>query len=249
MIILSKAQFVFRIAAIFFMIELIIMLLLSFFFIGYSPLIETLIDVSLLTTCATPLVYILVIKPYIFAINQLLEQMKQQALTDDLTLLANRRACLGHIKQLISYSGRHHMHSAILYIDLDHFKKINDAFGHLAGDAVLLEIAARLQNNLRNEDYVCRVGGDEFVASLPAIDVSAKVAMNIVKAMSDRLINALTMPIPYGNTSLKVGASIGVRIVTPNCQSVDEILSDADSAMYIAKGSSTHKIHFFERGS
>ncbi len=213
-------QVILRIAGIFAIIEILIMLGFAFIFTNYSPITETLIDVSILTTLATPLVYLTVIKPYITAIHELVASMKQQALTDYLTQLANRRAFEEHLKRLIAYSQRHGIYSAIIYIDLDGFKAINDIYGH--------------------------AGGDEFIISLPDIANSTEQAIKFSKSISKNILKSLTTPIQYENTVIHVGASIGIRIVTPINDTIEKILAEADSAMYKAKQSLKEKIMVFE---
>lgn len=239
-------QVILRIAGIFAIIEILIMLGFAFIFTNYSPITETLIDVSLLTTLATPLVYLTVIKPYITTIHELVASMKQQALTDYLTQLANRRAFEEHLKRLIAYSQRHGIYSAIIYIDLDGFKAINDIYGHAAGDFILISTANSLKKIVRQEDIICRAGGDEFIISLPAIANSTEQAIKFSKSISKNILKSLTTPIQYENNVIHIGASIGIRIVTPINDTVEKILAEADSAMYKAKQSLKEKIIVFE---
>ena len=168
--ILSKNQIIFRIAAIFILIELLIMLNFEYILTGLPPFVETIIDVCLLTLSATPLVYFTVIRPYISAVNQLLDHINRLALYDDLTHLMNRRAFAEALSRIISNGTRHGTYSVVLYIDLDDFKQVNDHFGHSAGDAVLIATANRLLKLIRKEDVVCRAGGDEFIVIISAID-------------------------------------------------------------------------------
>lgn len=242
-------QVIFRIGVIFAIVELLIMIAFGCIFIGFSPITETIVDVSLLTILATPLVYLTVIQPYISKINELMKSIKQQALTDYLTQLANRRACWDHLKRLVSYSKRHGIHSAILYIDLDKFKAINDIYGHAAGDFVLITTANRLRELVRQEDFLCRAGGDEFIISLPAIAKSSSKTIETSKYVADRILQSLTKPIPFENVLLNVGVSIGLSIVTPKSESVEKILEEADTAMYESKQSSTAKIIVFNQNN
>lgn len=237
-------QVILRIAVVFAITETLIMLGFVFIFTNYSPIIEAFIDVSLLTIIATPLVYLTVIKPYITTIHQLVKSITQDASTDYLTQLANRRAFEDHLKRLISYSQRHGIYNAILYIDLDNFKAINDIYGHAAGDYVLITTANRLKKLVRQEDLICRAGGDEFIISLTAIADSTKLAIKFGKSIAKSLLESLSTPIQYENNVLSVGSSIGLRIVTPISATVEKILSEADSAMYEAKHSAQKIIVF-----
>ncbi len=118
-------------------------------------------------------------------------------------------------------------HMAILVIDIDGFKDINDSHGHAAGDQVLVEIAKRLQHNCRQSDRLARLGGDEFAVLLGQNGIDAQEC-------ADRLIAAISAPINLGGSSVSVGASIGIALARPDVE-VDHILMCADTAMYVAK--------------
>ena len=150
-----------------------------------------------------------------------------QALTDTLTGLRNRRALSLELEVLTST----HMKFALMHIDLDFFKAVNDTFGHAAGDHVLQEVAQVLQRQIRPEDTVARVGGDEFVMVFP--DMVDKV---IVEAAAHRIIEELTVPILFEAHKCRISASIGIALssqyIHPDPR---QMQTDADVALYEAK--------------
>jgi diguanylate cyclase (GGDEF)-like protein len=138
-------------------------------------------------------------------------------------------------------SQRHRKKIALLYVDLDKFKQINDAHGHLAGDAVLIEVATRLRTLLRESDTVARMGGDEFVVILH--DISSKTA---VQHVATKIITSLADPIPFHDLRLTITASVGISIYPDDDKQIDALLHKADKAMYLAKKSSTTSYIFYE---
>ena len=141
---------------------------------------------------------------------------------------------------------RHKLYGAIMFIDLDGFKSINDNQGHDAGDAILVNVASRLKAHMRTEDIVSRVGGDEFVVVLSQLDVDDKIAREKAVLVSGRIQKGLCQAIDYKNTALQIGASIGLSMLTPERKSVDSALKEADTAMYRAKQSGKGCIVVFE---
>jgi len=138
-------------------------------------------------------------------------------------------------------SQRHRKKIALLYVDLDKFKQINDAHGHLTGDAVLIEVAARLRTLLRDSDTVARMGGDEFVVILH--DISSKTA---VQHVATKIIASLADPILFHDLRLTITASVGISIYPDDDKQIDALLHKADKAMYLAKKSSTTSYIFYE---
>jgi diguanylate cyclase len=155
------------------------------------------------------------------------------AVTDDLTGLANRRKLLdeleGAVGALSDESPRVGSSLALLLIDLDHFKEINDSFGHHIGDALLREIGPRIRQVVRRGDLVARLGGDEFAVLLQGANTSKAAAV------AQRLSSLLEEPIDVGAASLHVGASIGVALAPDHAQTSGDLLRCADIAMYRAK--------------
>ena len=152
---------------------------------------------------------------------------------DSLTDLPNRALFLDRLQQAILRSHRDEKGLAVLLIDLDGFKEINDALGHHAGDAVLQEVAARLRGALRASDTVARLGGDEFAVLLPATDV------NRAELAARKVLHDLQHPFVADGRPLLVSASIGIAAVPWHATTSDEVLQKADSAMYLAKGDRT----------
>ena len=160
---------------------------------------------------------------------------------DPLTGLINRHLFPDRLAQAMIMSQRRRNKIALLYVDLDKFKQINDAHGHLAGDAVLIEVASRLRGLLRDSDTVARMGGDEFVVILH--DISCKAA---VKTVAKKIIDTLSEPILFNDTRFTVTASIGISIYPDDDKQIDVLLQKADKAMYQAKNSSTTHYIFYE---
>lgn len=160
---------------------------------------------------------------------------------DPLTGLINRHLFPDRLAQAMILSQRHRKKIALLYVDLDKFKHINDAHGHLAGDAVLQEVAARLRGLLRDSDTVARMGGDEFVVILH--DISGKTAVNHV---AEKIIDTLAKPILFHDTQFTVMVSVGISIYPDDDKQIDALIQKADKAMYQAKKSSTTSHIFYE---
>ena len=164
-------------------------------------------------------------------LSRLTEARVTQAVTDELTGLGNRRLLLSEIDQRMTTSALTSRPSfALLLIDLDHFKEINDSFGHPAGDAVLREIAPRFKSAVRSIDSVARLGGDEFAVVLEQADLSLAVQV------AERITTSLEEAVVLETTSLHVGASIGIALAPTHATSTDELVRCADVAMYRAKG-------------
>lgn len=230
---LSTQQVVIRISAIIASAEFLIMLALAPFETGKYT--EAILDVTLLAILSTPFIYLWVIKPYVNARDEALLQISNLAFTDSLTQLANRRHLLIHLKRIIASSVRHKMYGALLAIDLDGFKLVNDTHGHDAGDAVLVEIARRFSSSLRSEDVAGRMGGDEFIILVDHIDADEQRAQSKVLHIADKLIHLANIPFSFNGNNLHVGASIGIFLLGIEHLDADEAISKADIAMYRAK--------------
>lgn len=224
-----------RITAIIAVVEFAIMLGFANFKFDIGVYTEALLDVAILVILSTPMIYIWIIKPYVVARDDALHQISHMAYHDSLTQLANRRLLIEYMEKLISGYVRGKSYGALLFIDLDGFKAINDTNGHDAGDAVLIEVAKRLNYFVRKEDIVSRVGGDEFVVVLSQLDTDEKLADNKAMMIAERILKGLNKEINYKNISLQIGASIGLRLLTPERVSAESALKDADTAMYSAK--------------
>ena len=167
------------------------------------------------------------------------ERLNNLAHFDQLTEIPNRYLLLDRINHLIEQSERQESHFALLYIDLDNFKFINDNMGHAFGDRVLQETANRLKSAIRNSDTVARIGGDEFVILLEATHDKADIS-NI----AEMLIETIHKPYLLDNLEVDVSGSIGVAIYPDNGNTTDELLATADKAMYKAKANGRDTFEF-----
>jgi diguanylate cyclase (GGDEF)-like protein len=169
--------------------------------------------------------------------HELTAQLRRQAWFDELTGLANRAHYGERIGQALQRCRRDGTHAALLLIDLDDFKAVNDALGHAAGDALLREVARRLIDQVRASDMVCRLGGDEFVVIAEDTDEAAATAL------AERLVQAIIEPVHVGEHTVGVGASIGITLTDGAVEDPGEILRIADVAMYAAKAAGKRVWH------
>jgi len=158
------------------------------------------------------------------------DELEHRALHDDLTGLPNRGLLRAHLKELLALQRRDGGELALLMLDLDRFKEVNDTFGHAAGDVVLQMAARRLREALRESDLVARLGGDEFAVVLPGSngDQGVQIAAS--------LRETLAAPVAFGRRHLRAGASIGLAVAPRDGDTDDTLLRHADVALYAAKG-------------
>ncbi|MGE5470077.1 MAG: EAL domain-containing protein [Bacteroidota bacterium] len=168
------------------------------------------------------------------------ERMRHIAQHDPLTGLPNRLALLMRLAQLLPEARRHQWTLAIMFLDLDRFKIINDTLGHSIGDEMLREVAARLSRSVRESDMVARIGGDEFVILLPDI-ASAAVAATV----AGKVLTAFANPITVDGVELHTSPSIGISIFPDDGLDGDTILKNADTAMYCAKAAGRNNYQFY----
>ena len=174
------------------------------------------------------------------------DEIRQLAFFDPLTHLPNRRLLLDRIEQALAASLRHQHQGALLYIDLDHFKDLNDTLGHDIGDLLLRQVAGRLCACVRDEDTVARLGGDEFVVMLTALDDNAADAASQAEMIADKLLASFAQPFDLAGTTHRCTASIGVTLFT-DCQStIEDLLKRADLSMYQAKAGGRNTLRFFD---
>ncbi|WP_438463784.1 diguanylate cyclase [Marinomonas sp. PE14-40] len=241
---LTTKQVVIRILAIIFIVELVIMFILQLIPHKLSSIVEAALDASILTLVSLAPIYFWVIKPFVDANQETILRINKLALTDPLTQLGNRRYFLSCMEKVISSNSRYKEQAAIVLIDLDGFKKINDEFGHEAGDALLVEVSSKLQSLIRQEDVVARLGGDEFVILLQRMYGNSLVNREIVQQIGIELVGLINQPIRYKEQTLNVGASVGIRLIDGDEKDVDALIRAADVAMYQAKKRNTHKVVF-----
>ncbi len=168
------------------------------------------------------------------------ERVLHLANHDALTGLPNRRLLIDRLGQALALAHRENHQVAVLFMDLDRFKTINDSLGHMTGDALLQNVARRLSETLREGDTVSRLGGDEFVVVLPSLDqpkAAEKVAL--------KLVDALAPPIDLGGQEFRVSASIGISLFPEDGRDTETLLRNADSAMYHAKDMGRNNYQFF----
>lgn len=158
------------------------------------------------------------------------EELEYFAYFDALTSLANRRMFLEHLRRLITLSGRHGSHFALLLIDLDRFKDINDTLGHDAGDALLVEISARLRRAVRANDQVARLGGDEFAVLLQNADNAEEI-----EQVCMRIVNSFAKDVQFNGERIPASASVGVAVFPEDGDREESLYKSADVALYEAK--------------
>jgi diguanylate cyclase (GGDEF)-like protein/PAS domain S-box-containing protein len=169
------------------------------------------------------------------------DELRHQAFHDSLTGLANRALYEDRLKHALAGSLRARHSLAVLFLDLDDFKTINDSLGHRAGDALLQGIAARIDPLLRPTDTAARLGGDEFAVLLDGVDGEAQA-----KAIAQRIVDALRDPFTIDDRKLNVTASVGFALNNGSVKA-DELLRNADIAMYAAKADGKNSVHAFEQ--
>ncbi|POZ54003.1 sensor domain-containing protein [Methylovulum psychrotolerans] len=180
------------------------------------------------------------------------EQAKQQALYDPLTKLANRRLLHERLEHTLATLKHHHGYGALLFLDLDNFKPLNDLHGHEIGDLLLIEVARRIGHCIRDIDTVARFGGDEFVVLISKLEAVEARAAACVHRVAERIRNQLAQPytltLPSGGDQAVVHhctSSIGAALFGPKHSQAKQILKHADQAMYKAKANGRNRVHFY----
>ena len=173
-------------------------------------------------------------------------QLEFFALTDALTGLPNRRLLIDRLTHGMAASARTGDHCALMFLDLDHFKQLNDTQGHLVGDLLLQNVAARLLACVRDGDTVARIGGDEFVVLLEGLGKQNRDANSQAVVISDKVLASLASPYLLDKHSHTTTASMGVVVFKGTEESIENLLKKADRAMYDAKTTSGNAAHFFE---
>ena len=161
---------------------------------------------------------------------------------DALTDLPNRYYLKENLEKMMSHAKRHKYSIALLFIDLDDFKNVNDDFGHSTGDQVLLDVSSRIKTLLREEDTIARLGGDEF-----AIVISDITDISYVDIISNRIIDEVNRNYSYISKSSPIGVSIGISLFPQDAQDIDTLINNADEAMYEIKLSSKNAYKFYKK--
>ncbi len=168
------------------------------------------------------------------------EHIRHLALHDSLTGLPNRVSLMEHLQHMIADARRRDSQLALLFIDLDHFKRVNDSLGHLAGDTLLQTVARRITETLRATDLVARFGGDEFIVLLP----STLQRMD-VEEVCQKLLTAIEVPVNADDRLISVTPSLGISMFPHDGTTADELIKNADTAMYLAKARGRANYQFF----
>lgn len=173
------------------------------------------------------------------------KQAHQLALFDPLTELPNRRLLLERLDQEIARAKRHGQFGALLFIDLDNFKTINDSFGHRVGDNLLKQTAKRLKNLLRKEDLACRLGGDEFVVLLSNLENNIVTASGQAQTIAYKILDLMQMPYELENQQQQISCSIGIVLFPEDDRDGHDLIKYADIAMYQAKDEGKNTVRVF----
>ena len=174
------------------------------------------------------------------------EEIRHLAFYDPLTQLPNRRLLLDRLQRGLAASARNRHHGAVLFIDLDNFKTLNDTLGHDKGDLLLQHVAGRLTECVRENDTVARLGGDEFVLMLEDLSENLHDAAAQTEIVGEKIVEALNQDFQLGAQEYHCTPSIGITLYSGHDASVDELLQQADLAMYQAKAAGRNTLRFFQ---
>ncbi len=174
------------------------------------------------------------------------DEIRNLAFYDPLTHLPNRRLLIERLKRALIVSARSGKQGAILYLDLDQFKSLNDTAGHDVGDLLLKEVATRITNCIRESDTVSRLGGDEFLVLLEDLSQQEIEALSQTEVIGQKILNAVSQPYQLGSYNHNCTASIGAMVFDQNSSDIEEIIKKADIAMYQAKSGGRNALLFFD---
>jgi diguanylate cyclase (GGDEF)-like protein len=183
------------------------------------------------------------------------EQVRQLAFLDPLTLLPNRRLLSDRLQQALAQVERSAHFGAVIFLDLDNFKPLNDQHGHEAGDLLLVEVAERLKHAVRGMDTVARIGGDEFVVVLEELDMDRQAASTQALAVAEKIRVSLAEPyrLKLRQETAQAAvvehhctASLGLALFGPGDDNTDQILKRADTAMYEAKARGRNRVQLYQ---
>lgn len=177
--------------------------------------------------------------------KQAQSKMEFMAYHDALTNLPNRIHLVERLEHEMRRAKRHGYHGALLFIDLDHFKTINDSLGHPVGDEILIQVAQRLLSSVREEDLVARLSGDEFVVVLTVLDQDISAAALKAAEIGEKIRQRISEPYLYDEMELRVTGSVGIVVYPENESTVHELIRYADTAMYQVKERGRDAIEFF----
>jgi diguanylate cyclase (GGDEF)-like protein/PAS domain S-box-containing protein len=175
------------------------------------------------------------------------DEIKHLAYYDTLTHLPNRRLLLDRIQQVLASCVRNNRECALLFIDLDNFKDLNDTLGHNMGDLLLQQVAQRLETCVRKGDTVARLGGDEFVVMLADLDAQAIAAAAQVENIGSKILGCLNHPYQLAEHEYHISSSIGATLFSDHSNTPEELMKQSDIAMYQAKKSGRNNLCFFDQ--
>lgn len=176
---------------------------------------------------------------------QMLKDAERQAYHDTLTNLPNRRFLAEQMDNELARAIRHDFKGALIFIDLDNFKGLNDSKGHTAGDMLLIEVSKRMRDELRPEDTLARMGGDEFVVLLPELGALSDVAATKAEHVAEKIKQAILIPYHFSEYEFTMTGSLGISIFPDDGQTSEELLSHSDVAMYQSKERGRNRITFY----
>ena len=174
------------------------------------------------------------------------EAIRHLAFHDSLTGLPNRRLLTERLQRALAASSRHTQYGALMFLDLDQFKQLNDTHGHEVGDLLLMEVANRLQLSVRAIDTVARLGGDEFVVLIQDLSIHAADARTHARIVGQKILASLNAPFVLGNQQHSTTPSIGLTLFNGDAVGHQELLKRADTAMYQAKAQGRNQMQFYE---
>jgi len=189
---------------------------------------------------------------FVGLVRDITEQRKHEdeiyrlAFYDPLTNLPNRRLLFDRLQQAMITSSRTNQHGSLMFLDLDHFKQLNDSLGHDLGDVLLQQVAARLHTCIRAGDSVARMGGDEFVVLIEELNIQANDAASQAETIANKVLTALGKPYQLREHTYVITPSIGIVMFLHQNDTVDELLKKADVAMYQAKAAGRNNARFFD---
>uniref|UniRef100_A0A486XGN6 cyclic-guanylate-specific phosphodiesterase n=1 Tax=Rheinheimera sp. BAL341 TaxID=1708203 RepID=A0A486XGN6_9GAMM len=175
------------------------------------------------------------------------QRIHRLAFYDPLTHLPNRRLLLEKIAEVQADCQRSSQYAALLFIDLDHFKRLNDSYGHSYGDELLRQLAKRLAPAVRETDILARPGGDEFILLARLQTKEPQIAAIDAELIGNKLLEAIRQPFMLHKLQYHITASIGIALFNNDSQAIDELMSSADLAMYHSKESGRNQLYFFEQ--
>ncbi len=173
-------------------------------------------------------------------------EIHQLAYFDALTGLPNRRMLMDRFNQALLLSDNNRLYGALLFLDLDHFKNINDTLGHVKGDLLLVESARRIGNSLRKGDILARLGGDEFIVMIENTGTDIATASRVAASVAEKIRLALSTPFTIDDHQHHSSVSIGIALFYGMQESADDLLKHADAAMYQAKNSGRNSVRFYD---